>query len=142
MAKKKQSNHSKESTTHYIDLLYMSPREVKAKDIANLLNTNENITVELWDEMNVLEIELSNEHSVDFEPLDIHFKDPSDAAFIKNQSIHTVFAVSLVKEDLDLIHSFFESIIGQFSGFLCADNNDFHPVYVGSLTNIADHSEL
>jgi hypothetical protein len=116
----------------YLELFYMTPSEVTAKDIALLFKEGKGIKVELWEEMNVLELELANQNTVDFEPLDAHFKDPSDAAFIKNRNIHTLFAVSLNENDFAAVKPYFEQLIGQFKGFLCSDSADFNPVYVGS----------
>lgn len=115
-----------------IDLLYMTPSEVNVKDISNLLSEGNGLTIEIWDELNVLELTLSNQNIIDFEPLDIHFQDPSDAAFVKNRNIKTIFAISAIEEDLEIIKPIFEQIINQLSGFLCADTEDFSPVYVGS----------
>lgn len=117
---------------NYIELLYMTPQEVNAKDIAGIIQGTPEITAQLWEEMNILELELSNQNSVDFEPVAADFKDPSDAAFIKNRSIKTIFAINLCETDLNTVITIFEKIVGQFSGFLCADTQDFTPVYAGS----------
>ncbi|MDF2545076.1 MAG: hypothetical protein K0S47_4794, partial [Herbinix sp.] len=91
----KNKNYDQKPEIKTMELLYMTPSEIRAKDIADLLQDAKGITVELWEEMNVLELELSNQNSVDFEPLDTHFSNPSDAAFIKNRGIMTIFAVSV-----------------------------------------------
>lgn len=122
-------------TKTYLDLLYMTPNEVTAKEIATLLLDSNGLTIELWDAMNVLELNLSNQNSIDFEPLAVDFKDPSDASFIKNRNIKTIFAVNLCEEDIKIAVSYFELIIERFSGFLCTDSADFAPVYVGSSSN-------
>lgn len=133
--KKKKSNDS-EPVENYLDLLYMTPSLVSAKDIADFLKETNEFMVDLWEEMNVLEIELSNHNTVDFEPVNINFKDPSDAAFVKNRGIKTVFAVNLVEADLAAVKVCFEKIINQFSGFLCTDSADFNPVYAGSAARV------
>jgi hypothetical protein len=117
---------------NYIELLYMTPQEIRAKDIAQILQGTPGFTAQLWEEMNILELELPNQDSVDFEPVETAFKDPSDAAFIKNRNIETIFAINLCEADLNTVIAIFENIVGQFSGFLCADSEDFTPVYVGS----------
>jgi hypothetical protein len=116
----------------YIDLLYMTPTGVNAKDIAELFTAVKGITIQLWEEMNVLELELSNQNSIDFEPVDPDFKDPSDAAFVKNRGIKTIFALNLCEADLQTSIPLFEQITEKFSGFVCADTEDFKPVYAGS----------
>lgn len=131
MANKK-NDSSKKIAKSYIDLLYMTQSEVYAKDIAALLTDLDQINVELWEDMNILELELSNHNSVDFEPLDINFKNPSDAAFVKNRNIKTIFSIQLCEDDLENVIPYFKKIVEAFSGFLCADSEDFTPVYVGS----------
>jgi hypothetical protein len=120
------------ATKSSLALLYMTPSKITARDIAALLNDMPNLAVELWEAMNVLEIELTNKNTVDFEPVDLPFPNPSDAAFAKNCNISTVFAVLLSKEDLGTMKPCFEQLISQYSGFLCADSDDFTPVYAGS----------
>jgi hypothetical protein len=128
--KKNNSTHTTEKK--YIDLFYMTPSEVSAKDIASLIQEEANIKVELWEAMNILELELSNQNSVDFEPMEVSFKAPSDVAFVKNRNIKTIFAITLCETDLNSIMPLFERIIEKHSGFLCADSEDFSPVYAGS----------
>jgi len=131
MANKK-TNFDKVNETDDMTLLYMTPTEVSAKDIALLLQDSAGIKVELWEEMNVLELELPTKNSVDFEPLDIRFSNPTDAAFIKNRGIRTIFAITLSEADFTLAKPYLEQIVGQYFGFLCADTEDFNPVYFGS----------
>lgn len=129
---KKKMNHTEKELIKYMSLFYMTPLEVQAKDIATLLRENTELSVELWDSMNVLELVLTNNNSVDFEPVDTGFKDPSDLAFIKNRKIKTVFAITLNEKDLDAVIPCFTQLVTQYSGFVCADSPDFTPVYAGS----------
>jgi hypothetical protein len=130
----KNKNYDQKPEIKTMELLYMTPSEIRAKDIADLLQDAKGITVELWEEMNVLELELSNQNSVDFEPLDTHFSNPSDAAFIKNRGIMTIFAVSVREEDFQELKAIFEVVVLQYNGFLCSDTEDFQPVHVGTST--------
>jgi len=122
----------KKEIKNYIDLLYMTPSQINVKELATLLQENQGITVEVWEEMNVIEVELGNENSVDFERIDIDFKDPSDASFVRNRNIQTIFAINMCEEDLDMVSEYFEAIVAKYNGFLCADSEDFYPVYAGS----------
>jgi hypothetical protein len=131
MANKK-ANSTQKDIKKYIDLLYMTPSVVTAKEIATLLQDANGLTVELWEAMNVLELELPNKNSIDFEPLPVTFKDPSDASFVKNRNIKTIFAINLCEDDLTVATTVFEKIVDRFNGFICADSEDFSPVYAGS----------
>lgn len=125
-------NVPKKEIKKYIELLYMTPTPIKAIDLHNLLQNEGALQVDLWAEMNVLEIELKNGNSVDFEPIDVNFKDPSDASFVKNRKIQTIFSIQLVEDDLDSVKSYFDKIVESFSGFVCMDSDNFQPVYSGS----------
>lgn len=132
MSKNKSTPNQKTHTKRYLDLLYMTPNLITAKDIAKQLEQMENLKVELWGEMNILELELSNGNTVDIEPVDNNFKDSSDAAFVKNRGIQTIFAITLDNDDLTEVVGCFENIIGNLSGFLCTDSEDFTPFYTGT----------
>ncbi len=131
MANKKQGFQQK-AVKQYIELLYMTPSKVSARDIAVLFGNTGGLEVELWAEMEVLEFILPNQNTVDFELIEADFKNPSDAAFLKNREIRTVFTIKLCEEDLKTVLPYFERIAAGFSGFVCADSEDFTPVYAGS----------
>lgn len=131
MANKK-TNYKHKPEVQFLDLFYMSPSELYAKDIASVFQSNSELVVELWTSMNVLEVILPNQISIDFEPVETSFKDPSDASFVKNRNIKTIFAVQVSENDLPAVIPYFEQLINQHSGFLCSDSSDFTPVYAGS----------
>lgn len=115
-----------------IDLLYMTPNLVNARDLADILKSSNTLEVDLWEEMNVLEVTLPNKNPVDFEPIDVNFKDPSDAAFVRNRNIKTIYAIQLKEEDLPLMIPYFETLIQHYTGFICGDTPDFKPIYAGT----------
>lgn len=136
MEKKKLSKSNQKTIKNYLDLFYMTPQLIEAKNIARFLESIQSSNVELWEAVNVLEITLSNGNDVAFEPIDVDFKDPSDASFVKNRGIQTIFAVSILESDLDEVTSYFHKIIEEFEGFLCTDSSDFQPIYVGRAEKI------
>ena len=111
----------------------MTPSQIRAKDIATLLENTDGITVEVWNEMDVLELEFSNANTMDFESLDLSFSDPSDLTFIKNHKIQTIFAIQLLEEDFSYVKPILEKIVVEYRGFVCADTENFQPVLLGSL---------
>lgn len=128
----KKKEHPKQVTKQYIDLLYMTPSKITAKDIAALFGKTYGLTVELWAEMDVLELILPNQNSIDFEPVDMVLKDPSDAAFVKNRGISAIYSINLCQDDIPEVTPYFEQLVDKYSGFVCADSEDFTPVYAGS----------
>ncbi len=141
MAKK---NHNKKQmekpNKKYLELLYMSPMAITAKDIASLLTNNKGIRLEHWEAMNVIELELPSLNSVDIEPIEVDFSNPSDAAFVKNRGIQTIFGVNINEQDLSTVKEYFKPIVEEFSGFLCTDSPDFSPIHLGTI-EIKNRSE-
>ena len=129
---KKSSDSKQKITKKYIDLFYMTPSELSAKEIAVLIQENNGVHTQVWEEMNVLEVELPGESSIDFEPVEPDFKDPSDAAFIKNRNIKTIFAITICEDDISAAVPYFKQIVERYSGFVCSDSVDFNPVYAGT----------
>jgi hypothetical protein len=111
------------------DYFYMSPNQITAKMMDERIQVQDGIQVDLWEEMNILQIEFPNKLTVDFEPMSNEFKDSSDAAFIKNRNIKTVFAVTIDAGAFPLVKPLLKKIITEFDGFLCADSVDFKPLY-------------
>lgn len=111
------------------DWFYMTPKEVTAKMISNLLQTQSNVVVDLWEEMNILQLELPSKISVDFEPIIINFRDPADAEFVENRDIKTIFEVTMEEAVLQEMKELLRIIINEWDGFLCADSDDFQPIF-------------
>lgn len=127
------SDNGKKTIKRYVELFYMTPREVSAKDIAEIFRDMKGITVQLWEEMNVLELDLPGEGSMDFEPIEPSFSNPSDKAFIRDRNIRTIFAITLCEADLQSAVMYFKAIVEKHSGFVCSDTEDFQPVYAGTI---------
>lgn len=111
------------------DWFYMTPKDVTAKMIADLIKKQGIVQVDLWEEMNILQLELADKTTADFEPVIIDFKDPSDAAFVKNRNIRTIFEVTVEENALPEMKPVLKLIFQEWGGFFCADTDDFHPIY-------------
>ncbi|MGB8453563.1 MAG: hypothetical protein WCD89_14695 [Anaerocolumna sp.] len=111
------------------DWFYMTPNDVNAKMISDILKSERDIEVELWEEMNVLQIIMIGNKPIDFELVEYQFKDPSDAAFIKNRNIKTIFAVTIEEGTLESFKPILKIMIDEWDGFLCADSVSFKPSY-------------
>ena len=122
-------NVQKNSKTQLItDWFYMSTADVHAKGISDLLKANGYNEVELWEEMNILQIETPGHKCIDFEPVTYIWKDTADAAFIKDRNIKTIFAVT-VEESLESFQPVLKLLLSEWGGFFCADSPDFKPLY-------------
>lgn len=131
MARKNKASDQK-AVKNYLNLFYMTPYEVCAKDIAESFQADKGLVIELWEAMNVLELELSNQNIIDFEPVEASFRDPSDASFIKNRNIKTIFGITLCDNDLTSAIPYFKQLVDKFGGFVCTDSDNFNPFLAGS----------
>jgi hypothetical protein len=122
------SNSNKKSSNSAVitDWFFMSKQEVTAKDIAQHLQPLNLGELDLWEELNILALEMGDKNSIDFEGLAGGFKSKEDIAFMNQHGFVTVFTVT-VSEDSTLIRGVFDEILKQFSGAFCADTEDFKP---------------
>ena len=81
--------------------LYLFEGEIKLRQIYELLKDSP-WNVEYWEEAEVLEVELPEAGSVDFEDLEGTLGDEESDAWLKEQQIHTVFAVTIRPDDYEL----------------------------------------
>lgn len=118
----------KKSEKPITDWFFMTADSVDARMISELLKSKGFGQIELWEAMNILQIELASK-TIDFELVEYEFKSPSDAAFIKNRNIKTIFAVTVEEGAFDAFKPALKTILEIWSGFLCADSEDFKPIF-------------
>jgi hypothetical protein len=128
----KTGNNEKSKEDIITNWIYMTPQTVDAKMIADIIKTRTSLEVDIWEELDILEVELSDKSMVDFEPMETNMKDPSDAAFVKNRNIKTIFAVTISDGAFEEMKSIMKFVIGELEGFICADSVDFNPIYDAS----------
>lgn len=101
---------------------------VPAKFIAQYLEELGYQEIEVWSDINILTLELEPKVSLDFEPME-PFEDPSDVAFINENKIQTIYALTLsnglTKAEKKVVHD----ILEKWNGFVCGDSEDFTPIY-------------
>lgn len=106
--------------------LYLFAGEIKLRQIYELLKDSP-WNVEYWEEAEVLEVELPEAGSVDFEDLEGTLGDEESDAWLQEQQIHTVFAVTIRPDDYELAKKVMEHIVGLVDGYFCADNENLQP---------------
>lgn len=106
---------------------YMTPANVNASMIAELAKELNFGEIELWDELNILEITHSDKSSIDFEPQRYDFQDEEDVAFVNERGIKTIFAVTLSQCTIEDVKPFIQNLIQKWEGVFCADTLDFSP---------------
>ena len=108
------------------DWFFMCKQEITAKDIAEYLKPLNLGELDLWEELNILALEMGDRNSIDFEGLKGGFKEEDDIAFMKRHGFVTVLTVT-TSEDSTSIRGVFDGILKQFPGAFCADTEDFKP---------------
>ena len=106
--------------------LYLFEGEIKLRQIYELLKDSL-WNVEYWEEAEVLEVELPEAGSVDFEDLEGTLGDEESDAWLQEQQIHTVFAVTIRPDDYELAKKVMEHIGSLVDGYFCADNENLQP---------------
>lgn len=106
--------------------LYLFEGEIKLRQIYELLKDSP-WNVEYWEEAEVLEVELPEAGSVDFEDLEGTLGDEESDAWLQEQQIHTVFAVTIRPDDYELAKKVMERIVSLVDGYFCADNENLQP---------------
>ena len=106
--------------------LYLFEGEIKLRQIYELLKDSP-WNVEYCEEAEVLEVELPEAGSVDFEDLEGTLGDEESDAWLQEQQIHTVFAVTIRPDDYELAKKVMEHIVSLVDGYFCADNENLQP---------------
>lgn len=116
----------KEDQTLY--LIYMSPNELNARTINDYFMETGKVEVDLWDKLNILQLELPNKNTVEFEPLE-PFTEDSDLEFLKIREVKTIFALTIEEEDFNEYQELLKGLLEKLGGFICTDTDDFMPIY-------------
>ena len=112
------------------EMFLMLVKEVDAKNIIDTLKEKGLAGLDVWESMNVFNIEVREGDGIDFEAIDIQdtFVDSSDLSFIKNREIHTIFSFSATENQIEALKPYMKEITDLFGGFACSDSEDFQPM--------------
>ena len=113
-----------------VEMFLMLVKEVDAKNIIDALKEKGLAGLDVWESMNVFNIEVREGDGIDFEAIDIQdtFVDSSDLSFIKNREIHTIFSFSATENQIEALKPYMKEITDLFGGFACSDSEDFQPM--------------
>lgn len=107
---------------------YMQQKEVSVRDIAKALEEERELLAEIWEEAGVLEIEIPEERSMDFEQTKADFKDEYSKNWLTEHGVKTMFFVTIDPEHYEHAKRIMQTITKQIGGFFCADTEDFKPL--------------
>ena len=135
MKKKKKFMHTgktkvqKQSSTIRIkDWFYMNQKEITVHEIKECMQTVEGVQVEIWREAGIVEITLSDGHSIDMEEGQVYFADAYSDAFVEKHQVHSLFYVTIAPDFFAVAEPVMKAMTATLGGFFCADTDDFQPI--------------
>ena len=106
---------------------YMNDKEVTVRDIFQALESEDSIHAEIWETAGVLELEIPDQKSIDFEQTKPDLRDEYSNAILKEHQIKSLFYVTIDPENIQLIQCLMKKIVFSCGGFFCGDTEDFSP---------------
>ena len=131
--KKKQKNNrngnkvaEKVPVKEYKSFLYMLPENITAKEMAGKLPFMEREAVEVWTEVNLLELTLEN-GTFTFEDMMEDLNGEEDAALLEKLEVKQVYACDYEASDAESVQKIMKCLIETVGGFMASDTEDFEP---------------
>ncbi len=106
---------------------YMNKEDITVTDIKNVLE-EEGLSVEIWKELGVVEVELGNEFSLDFVTIEPDLRDEYSNQFLLEHQVKTLFSVTLRSEAFPIAEKWMKILAKRQGGFFCGDTDDFLPI--------------
>lgn len=111
---------------------YMSASDVTIRELADSLEDDETVTVEIWEEAGVVEITLADGKTVDIEAGRPGLTDEYSRMFLEKNGIRSLFYVTIVPESFEQASAVMNTAAERTGGFFCADTEDFSP-FIGTV---------
>lgn len=108
--------------------LYMNQQEITLAQIGQAVDPVRYPEVHLWAEMGVLEIEVAEKASVDFEAMECDLEDEVGNAFLAENKVKTLVMITIVPAAWEESKALMTEICTKCGGFFCGDTEDFTPV--------------
>lgn len=106
---------------------YMNSDEISVKMIADACPKEDGVDVQIWEEICVLEVEIPERKSIDFQQIETDLGDEFSNAFLQEHQIRTLFDVTIDEENYVQVEKIFTEITAKLGGFFCGDTEDFEP---------------
>lgn len=112
---------------HPSNWLYLSEKEIALRNIQSVFAEDDSMQVEIWEEVEVLELALPCGRSVDIEKADITHCDEITEAYLKEHKIQCVYLITIVPDYYRESEAALKKIAQTLGGYYCADTQDFQP---------------
>ncbi|MBO5166653.1 MAG: hypothetical protein IJ405_00935 [Lachnospiraceae bacterium] len=114
------------SAKEYRSFLYMLPGKVTAKELADQLDFLAKETVEVWTEVNLLELTLQS-GTLTFEDMMEDLGGAEDATLLEKLNVKQVYACDYEASDAENVQKIMKCLIDAVGGFMASDTEDFEP---------------
>jgi hypothetical protein len=108
--------------------LYINEKEVDFDAVCEAFTEWENVTVQVWKEAGVAELEIADSKSIDLEWSEVELGDDYSDDFLVKHHAKTLFFVTIAPEEYDKAASVMQVMTKQLGGFFCGDTDDFTPI--------------
>lgn len=124
----KGSNKVAEKVTvkEYKSFLYMLPETITAKELADKLAFMERETIEVWTEVNLLELTLEK-GTLTFEDMMEDLSGAEDVALLEELKVKQVYACDYEASDAENVQKIMQCLIEAVGGILASDTENFEP---------------
>lgn len=107
---------------------YMNNREITVRNIKEILDSMNDVSIEIWNEAAVIEIQVGESGTLEMESAELDLGDPYSNDFLKRNNVASLYYVTIDTEHYVEMKKIMEKIINTIGGFFCADTDDFMPV--------------
>ena len=114
------------SAKEYRSFLYMLPENITAKELAGKLDFMEKEAVEVWTEVNLLELTLGN-GTFTFEDMMEDLSSAEDVELLEKLKVKQVYACDYEASDAENVQKIMKCLIETVGGFMGSDTEDFEP---------------
>lgn len=105
--------------------LYLLPEEISAKQLHDGLDFLEAKQLEVWTELNLLEV-TADEGTITFEDMRDNLGE-EDTRILAGMGMKKVYAVDYYLSDTGILRKVMETLISKFGGKIGSDTEDFQP---------------
>lgn len=121
----KQASKSKPAKPKEGSFLYLLPEEISAKQLHDGLDFLEAKQLEVWTELNLLEV-TADEGTITFEDMRDNLGE-EDSGTLAGMGMKKVYAVDYYLSDNGILRKVMETLISKFGGKIGSDTEDFQP---------------
>lgn len=121
-------NKSKQSNQPAMpaEWLYINDKELSLSDLKEAFEKRGDVTVQIWQELGVAELEIAEGKSIDLEQAGS--LEEYEDALLSSHNARTLFFVTIAPQDFAKSKPIMEYMTERLGGFFCGNTDDFMPI--------------